>query len=315
MTFDYNKHVILLALAGSRAYGINNESSDYDYRGVIIPPPHLARGFLHSFEQKEGLEGYGKDSTAYDIRKFCYLAMNCNPNIVETLFVDDSLVQINTKYGKELRKNKELFLSKRARRTFSGYAFAQLKRIKQHKAWWDKELSGEVPPKPSRAQLGLPAKAKYKKDVLNGLMSVPTEMLDPEKKEYILSERKYFLAKQKYDSWKTWRTERNPARYLLEKEFGYDLKAATHLVRLTVMCEEIATEGTVIVTRPDAEFLKNVRAGAWNYDGLIAWAEEKEAKLDKLYENSTLQDEPDKDKINQLCVDLVEQAEKDGFGK
>lgn len=313
MNFNYKKHLILLALAGSRSYGTHRPDSDYDYRGVIIPPSEYMKGFLYTFEQKEGIEGYGKDSVGYDLRKFMKLASDCNPNIIETLFVDDSLLVVNTKYGKKLRQHKDLFLSKKAKHTFSGYAFAQLKRIKQHKAWWDKEANGEIPPKPERKDFGLEPKPRYAKDQLNNLISAPTEMLHPEHLDYIIAERKYFEQKKKYYSWKTWKENRNPERYKLEAEFNFDLKHAVHLVRLMTMCKEILTEGIVRVTRPDKDFLLSIRNGEKDYDWLINWAEEKEALLNELYETSTLQHKADVKKINDLCVELLEEAEKDNF--
>lgn len=313
MNFEYEKHLILLALAGSRSYGTHRPDSDYDYRGVIIPPPEFARGFLHRFEQKEGLKGYGKDSVGYDIRKFAKLAADCNPNITESLFVDEKLLVVNTKYGKRLRENRELFLSKKAKHTFSGYAFAQLKRIKQHKAWWDKEQAGLVPPKPERKDFGLDPKPLYGKGALNNLITTPTAMIHPDHLDYVSKERQYQEAKRKYDSWADWQKNRNPARYILEKNFGYDSKHAMHLVRLMTMCEEILTTGEVIVTRPDAKFLLSIRDGAWTYEQLIAWADEMEAKLDELYHSSDLPHKPDLEKINNLCVELVEEAERDGF--
>lgn len=315
MNFNYIKHTIFLALAGSRSYGTNRPDSDYDYRGVIIPPSSYAKGFLHSFEQKEGLDGYGEDSVAYDIRKFCKLAADCNPNIIETLFVPDKFVVLNTKYGRELRKNAHLFLSKKAKHTFSGYAFAQLKKIKRHKSWWDRELQGDVPAKPVRTNFGLPSKPKFGKDVLNNIVTIPLDTIDPALQDYVSAERKYHAEKTRYDNWKKWKQNRNINRYKTEVEFGFDVKHALHLVRLMTMCQEILSEGRVIVHRPDAEFLKSILNGAFTYEELVSWSELKEIELEKLYEKSCLPHKPDLKKINDICVELIEQAEKDGFGK
>ena len=35
---DVEKSIILLCLTGSRLYGIDNIDSDYDYKGICIPP-------------------------------------------------------------------------------------------------------------------------------------------------------------------------------------------------------------------------------------------------------------------------------------
>ena len=313
MNFDYNKRLILLVLTGSRAYGTFHEGSDYDYRGVIIPPTYFYKSALLKFEQKEGLEGYGPDSSAYNITKFVKLAMDNNPNILEVLFTPDHLVKINTKYGERLRANRHLFISKKARHTLSGYAFAQLKRMKQHKAWWDRELAGDIPPKPLRANYGLPDQPKYSNDMLNQLMTCPTDCLKDELVDYVTRERKYHMDKDKYNSWFEWKSSRNPARYILEKDFGFDAKHGMHLVRLMTMGEELLTTGELIVERPDAEYLKSIKNGAVTFDWLVKWAEEMDLKLSELYETSTLQHEPKRQDIDQLCIDIITEAEKDGW--
>lgn len=313
MNFDYIKHTILLTLAGSRAYGTFGPDSDYDYRGIIIPPTVYYKSCMLNFEQKEGLEGFGDDSVAYDIRKFMKLAMENNPNVLETLFAPDHLLKINTKYGQKIRDNRYLFLSKKARHTLSGYCFAQLKRMKQHKAWWDKELAGEVPPKPERKDFGLDAQPRFPKDVLNHIITVPTELLNPDLIDYMNRERRYFELKKKYDSWLDWKTNRNAARFLLEKENGYDGKHAMHLVRLMTMCEEVLTTGELRVERPDAELLKSIKHGAWTYDYIVKWAEDKDKEMDELYAKSTLQHEPQRKQIDQLCIDIISEATADGW--
>ncbi|MDE5952281.1 MAG: nucleotidyltransferase domain-containing protein, partial [Acetatifactor sp.] len=44
--------IMLLGLGGSHAYGTNNENSDIDFRGVILPLPSDLLG-LTEFEQYE----------------------------------------------------------------------------------------------------------------------------------------------------------------------------------------------------------------------------------------------------------------------
>jgi len=90
------------------------------------------------------------------------------------------------------------------------------------------------------------------------------------------------------DYWK-WKANRNEKRSLLEEKFGYDTKHAMHLVRLLRMGEEILTGKGVIVNRPDAKELLDIRAGLWNYDDLVKWAEEKDKFIRTyLYEKSFL---------------------------
>lgn len=325
MNFDYNKHIAYMTLAGSRAYGTNTPESDYDYRGVIIAPTAVDDGFLHSFEQKEGLDGgytdsdgvfreFGKDSVAYEIRKFFKLAGKCNPNIIEILFAPDDLVVVNSEYGEALRAARHDFLSKMARDSFHGYAYAQLKRIKLHKVYWDREKAGDVPPKPERADYGLPHRPKYPKDKLNSLIAVPASAIAEEERSYIESERRYFEDKAKYDKWNQWAKSRNPSRAELERKFGYDTKHAMHLVRLLCMCEEILRDKDVLVRRPDAPFLMEIRNGKMSYEELMDWVEKKEDRLRELEKASDLPNKPNWNKLEDLCVELVRKARRENFG-
>src|SRR5438105_3900282 len=77
---------IFLTVHGSNAYGLNRSGSDTDVKGIAVPPPEVLHGFLGEFEQAETHEPV--DAVVYDIRKFCRLAVNGNPNIIEILFTD-----------------------------------------------------------------------------------------------------------------------------------------------------------------------------------------------------------------------------------
>lgn len=122
-------------------------------------------------------------------------------------------------------------------------------------------------------------------------------------------ERQYATAKREWDQYQNWKKTRNPARATLEEKFGYDTKHAYHLVRLIRMCREILTTGKVNVKRPDREELLAIRNGAWTYEQLIEFAEREDAALNEVYNTSTvLPKMPDREKLDQLCIKLVEQS-------
>lgn len=145
------KHsLILVARAGSHSHGTSTPTSDLDFKGVAIPPREYFLGFVKKFEQAEQREPY--DAVIYDIRKFFNLAADCNPSIIETLFVDESDLIWTSYEGILLRANAHLFLSRKAKHTFGGYAFSQLGRIKRHRGW----LLHPPTEEPTRAKYGLP---------------------------------------------------------------------------------------------------------------------------------------------------------------
>ena len=69
------------------------------------------------------------DTTVYAFNKMITLLLNCNPNTMELLGLNQEHYLYLNDFGKELIANTELFLSKRAIQSFGGYADAQLRRL------------------------------------------------------------------------------------------------------------------------------------------------------------------------------------------
>lgn len=156
-----DKHTIALMLAGSHAYGTNMEGSDVDLRGVMIPcEPEYYMGFQSHFEQYS--ESEPEDLTIYDMRKAFYLISNCNPNMVELLFTEEEFYRVLKPEWRKVIEHRDKFLSKKARYTYTGYAFAQLKRIKVARNW----LLNPPKSKPERSDFGLPERKVLSKEDL-----------------------------------------------------------------------------------------------------------------------------------------------------
>lgn len=186
MNFDLKDRTIFLTLAGSRAYGFANPDSDYDYRGVAIPPLDSYIGVMgkweHSVDDKtkhvwthyKGIVEDEADMQVYELCKFIRLAAECNPSIIEVLFTDPSTHLICHPVMNKLLENKHLFLSKQAKARFCGYAVSQLNRIKRHKRWLDN------PPthKPERSEFGLPEHKPIPLDQIGAAQSMIQKRLD-----------------------------------------------------------------------------------------------------------------------------------------
>lgn len=166
------ERTILLVTHGSHAYGLNTPTSDIDLKGVAIPPREYFFGFQQRFEQAESKTPY--DTVIYDIRKFFNLAAECNPNIIEVLWADESTFCTLTPLGRRLMDARELFLSRKARFTFSGYANAQLKRIKTHYRW----LKNPPIQPPSRTEFSLPERTLIPADQLAAAQAAIQKKLD-----------------------------------------------------------------------------------------------------------------------------------------
>lgn len=137
-----------LTVMGSVSYGVSSESSDVDVYGFCIPPrdvvfPHLAGEIMgfgkpgERFEQWQQHHVHVPDGreTTYDfhvfgIVRYFQLCMECNPNMIDSLFTPQRCVMHSTPVGEIVRENRRLFLHKGAWHKFRGYAYAQMHKIK-----------------------------------------------------------------------------------------------------------------------------------------------------------------------------------------
>jgi hypothetical protein len=299
------KHTIYEVIHGSKAYGTSLPTSDTDKKGVcLIPDPRYFIG-MQGFEQQDG--GWNEDKVVYHLPKYLKLLGDNNPNITETLWVDESDILAITPAGQKLRDARQRFLTKKAKFTFSGYAISQLHRMHAHKRWLDKG-----PCKPERSDfvhkhiiavgpLGTQLSSNTKVlRVTNqeeaGWYTLEVEKFDSEGYDYAMTE---------YTHYTSWRENRNEARAELEAKHGIDTKHSMHLVRLLRMGYELLTDGKLYVRRPDAPELLSIRNGAWSYDEIIKYAAYMENELEKAYKTSVLPHSPDWVMIENLQMELI----------
>jgi predicted nucleotidyltransferase len=137
-------------IMGSMAYGVSSDASDVDVYAWAIPPkedifPHL-RGEIvgfgrqakrfeqfqeHHIRDDDALAGHGRtyDYTVFGVVKFFALAMENNPNVIDSLFTPQTCVLHSTRVGNLVRENRRLFLHRGAWPKFKGYAYSQLHKL------------------------------------------------------------------------------------------------------------------------------------------------------------------------------------------
>lgn len=121
------KNIQLLTYGGSKAYGTNLPTSDTDVRGVATNSPES----ILNYKDFEIYTNPDTDTSVYSLNKFFGLLAECNPNIMEIVSVHPQDILYITDIGKEIIKNKNLFISTRCANTFGGYANQQLYRLQQ----------------------------------------------------------------------------------------------------------------------------------------------------------------------------------------
>ncbi len=116
----------------------------------------------------------------------------------------------------------------------------------------------------------------------------------------------YSMHCKDYKEYTTWLENRNTQRYVDSQGHNQQIdgKNLLHCRRLLDMAIEIASEKTIRVLRPNAEYLLKIRRGEVPLDEIIDKAEQDIKGLDEVYNNSDLPTTVDMDFVNKLLLEV-----------
>lgn len=120
------KYVIYRCVVGSKAFGLDDENSDTDLRGIYLPPADL---HWNLYGVPEQLENKQTEECYWELQKFVLLALKANPNILECLHTP--LVEYANEIATELLSIRRVFFSKLVYQTYNGYVLSQFKKLEQ----------------------------------------------------------------------------------------------------------------------------------------------------------------------------------------
>lgn len=304
--------IMLLGLGGSYAYGTNYEGSDIDFRGVTLMMPSDLLG-LTKFEQYEDDK---TDTVIYGFNKLVKLLLECNPNTCEILGLDEEQYLIKTDLGQELIDNTRLFLSKRAIKSFGGYANAQLRRLQN-------AIARDTLPQCDREKHILKSVMNVLDDFNRRNMASDkgrvklyidqAENSELETEIFVDADYKHLPLRDYTDMWGTMRTVvRNYdkiGKRSKKKDDNRLNKHAMHLIRLFMMAIDILEKGEIRTHRTDdLPLLLAIRKGDYmQADGTFSPAfyemlEEYERKFDEASLSTMLPDNPDLDKVEKFVM-------------
>lgn len=126
--------IIYRCVVGSQAFGLNDDASDVDRRGIYLPPADL-HWSLYSIPEQ--IETNPTQEAYWELQKFLVMALKANPNILECLHTP--LVEHATPLALELLAHRSVFLSKLIYQTYNGYVLSQFKKLEQ-----DLRARGEI---------------------------------------------------------------------------------------------------------------------------------------------------------------------------
>jgi len=336
-------YIIFECISGSRAYGLETETSDTDIRGVFILP----KSQFYSLDYIGQINNETNDIAYYELRKFIELLAKNNPNILELLNIPEACVIYKHPIYDTIKQS--VFLSKLCKNSFANYAFTQIKKARglnkkivnpverERKTVEDfcyvrrekqsillKEFLKEYQLESSNCGL---VKIPHMKNCYNIFysLSISYEGISREQaNEVCLSSVPkaekpiallYFNVEgyssycKKYKEYWAWVNNRNEDRYKnnISHNKNYDSKNMMHTFRLLHMAKEIGETKTINVKRNDRDFLLSIKNADFEYDTLVSKAEAMKVELDIIYEDSNLKEYPNIETINSLLTNIREQ--------
>ena len=307
--------IILLGLGGSHAYGTSTPDSDLDIRGICF----------NSKKELLGLSNFSifvdknTDTTIYSLGKMFELLMDCNPNIIEILGLNNEDYLYLSPEGEKLLENKEMFLSQKAYYTFSGYAYSQFKRLQNATArdsLSEEEREGHILHSVEKQIEQL--QQKFDKSLGTVQLHIGDAVSEGHNKEILMNGtfENYPLRafNQLYNAMNQVCKDYDKLDHRNKKKDDKHLnKHASHLIRLYQMAFDILEKHEIVTHRPeeDLNLLRDIRAGKYMENSIMnaefyKMVDDMNERLEEVKKNSTLRSRVDRDECEKLLIELNE---------
>lgn len=298
------------ATVGSRAWGLAEEGSDHDTRGVFLLPFGWREGLATPPAVLVSADG---SSTWWEAERAIRQALRADPNTLEMLFVPH--VRVIDPLGQRILDARTAFVSQAIYGSFGRYALAQAKRLRQslrlaeHRTRVLEWL---------RAEPGLSLDHVADRLVAHAPEGDPVDRPDRARARDYLKQ----LYRSLYDQGLLAANSfaglaELAARAHLELELPRELrpKNAYNLLRIVSMAVQwLATGEPLIETHGELrDRLRAIKAGEVPLRQALAWTEEVATGLDRAREGSPLPTEPDYLAADALLRALREEAARRWF--
>jgi len=319
--FETDPHLgnntLFLTFGGSHAYGTNVAGSDIDVRGVAFKTKKDMYG-LSNFEQ---FENKSTDTVIYEFNKFIGLVMSCNPNTIEMLGGKPENTVLCRPEAQELFDNRNLFLSRKAISSFSGYATAQLRRIESAivRGSTNHDQTEEHLLRACESSIAN-IEGRYRELPKGALKLRIAQCEDSEHDSEIVMD----VSMEGYplrDHKNLWSDLNNIIKNFgkintrnQKRDEAHLCKHMMHLIRLQLMCLDILEKEEIITYREnDLELLMAIRNGEYFRNGTMTTAfrellNEMDKRLAYAAENTSLPLKPDYEKVSELVVSMNQSA-------
>ena len=115
-------------IRGSQCYGLATETSDIDTGGVFMTP--ITNLIDLGFDYQMEVASSKHDDVWFELNKFLRLLLTSNPTVLESLFIPNDCVLFEHPIMSEIKKYKDLFITKKCFKPFGAYAVSQIEKCR-----------------------------------------------------------------------------------------------------------------------------------------------------------------------------------------
>jgi predicted nucleotidyltransferase len=301
---EIEDNIVMETITGSYLYGTSIETSDKDYCGIFIAPIDYYFGLKNVKEIDLSITSkneMGKNTTDaidrkfYEIKNFIKLASDCNPNIMEMLFVNDEQMISQSCYWQDIMHVKQSFIHKGLFHRFLGYAYSQKKKmivkLDNHKSFeYVKDILEKADPTDTLHHV----KDKLMK-YFNGEFLVVGDIKIP---LGVLNKKALSIINKRFSNMSH--------RKELIRKYGYDLKFASHLIRLTLEGIELLETGNLIFPLKERGLILDIKTGKYQLNEILEMFDSLEEDIKQANDKSSLPKKPDFQKLNNMIIGLLD---------
>ena len=266
---------------GSHLYGTNTKDSDTDYKGVFMPSKEqILLGRIPKCYSEKTKVGEGKntlediDTEIYSLHYFLELACQGQTVAIDMLHAPDSMILEKSEIWTKIVAEKKRFITKNMQ-AFLGYAMRQaskygikgsrLNAAKSVIMWIKKNIESQHIYYEYRLKMfwdELPEGEHISKSVdKNGLRVY--EVCGKKIQETVTFDYLLDVIVKFYDSY-------GARAKQAEQNKGIDWKAVSHAIRAGFQLKTLYRIGFITFPLPEAEWLKDVKAGKFDYKTEVA---------------------------------------------
>jgi predicted nucleotidyltransferase len=299
------QHVIYSSVVGSTAWGLADDTSDEDIKGVFLLP---FAGHAGLWQPVDEIQDPGSDTQLWEVQKLVYQGLRADANTLELLWSPH--VRVCTELGQALVRDRRMFVSRNIFGTFGRYAMSQFRKMRaaQRRRQVQRVIVERVASQPGVTEAGL----------VRHLVESCPEVTTPGKRdaERRAGEAIRDLYNSLYDRGLLQQRGYEPLREFLRGSGGGPgleaprWKNAYNLLRLLHSGIKWLDEGEplIAVTGELRSELLAVKRGEVPLDEILARADDLAARLERAFEGTRLPEEPDYERASAFLLRCREVA-------